>query len=132
MASIRRDIPIDNTPDEAWAAVRDVGAVHHRLAPGFVINTVIDGGARLATFANSKTVRELIVAVDEGERRVAYAPVGGMAAHHHSSMQVRPDGAGGSILVWITGVLPHEVAAPIGAMVEQGAAVIQKTLARKR
>lgn len=132
MASIRRDIPIDNTPDEVWAAVRDVGAVHRRLAPGFVIDTVLDGDARLVTFANGGTVRELIVAIDDSVRRVAYAPVGGMAAHHHSSMQVLPDGAGGSILVWITDVLPHDVAVPIGAMVDQGTAVIRKTLARGR
>ncbi len=132
MASIRREIPIDNTPEEVWAAVRDVGAVHHRLVPGLVTDTVLDGDARLVTFANGKTVRELIVAIDDSERRVAYAPVGGTAIHHHSSMQVLPYGAGGSVLVWITDVLPHEVAAPIGALVEQGAAVIQKTLARRR
>lgn len=132
MASIRRDIPIDNTPDEVWAAVRDVGAVHRRLAPGFVIDTVLDGDARLVTFANGGTVRELIVAIDDSVRRVAYAPVGGMAAHHHSSMQVLPADAGGSILVWITDVLPHDVAVPIGAMVDQGTAVIRKTLARGR
>ena len=54
MASIRRDIPIDNTPDEVRAAVRDVGAVHLRLAPGFVTATVLDGDVRLVTLARKR------------------------------------------------------------------------------
>src|SRR3954463_6702758 len=38
MASIHKDIPIDAEPAQVWAAVRDFGAVHRRLAPGFVLD----------------------------------------------------------------------------------------------
>jgi len=38
MASIRKEILIDAPPEDVWAAVRDVGAVHRRLAPGFVVD----------------------------------------------------------------------------------------------
>ena len=36
MASILTEILLDASPAEVWDAVRDVGAVHRRLAPGFV------------------------------------------------------------------------------------------------
>ncbi len=39
MASIHKDIPLDARPDDVWAAVRDFGAVHRRLVPGFVLDT---------------------------------------------------------------------------------------------
>ncbi|WP_374105480.1 SRPBCC family protein [Streptomyces sp. ISL-36] len=52
---------IDATPDQVWAAVRDFGEIHHRLAPGFVTDTRVDGGVRTVTFANGSVVRELIV-----------------------------------------------------------------------
>lgn len=130
MASIRKEIPIDGRAETVWAAVRDVGAVHERLAPGFVVGTRLDGDARMVTFANGMVVRELIVDINDDARRFAYAAVGGRSTHHNASMQVFADGENRSRLVWITDVLPHAVAGPIGATVEQGAAVMQKTLGR--
>src|SRR3954464_12356048 len=50
MASIHKDIPLDAAPDRVWDAVRDFGAVHTRLAPGFVTNSKLDGDARIVTF----------------------------------------------------------------------------------
>ena len=35
MASIHREIVIDAPAEKVWDAVRDVGAIHRRLAPGF-------------------------------------------------------------------------------------------------
>lgn len=131
MACIRGEITIEAAAEAVWAAVRDVGAVHRRLAPGFVTDVRLDGGARLVTFASGFVVRELIVDIDDQARRLAYAAVGGRATHHNASMQVLADGEGRSRLVWITDVLPNEVAGAIGAMVEQGAAVMKQTLERQ-
>ena len=39
MASIHKEALIAAAPTEVWAAIRDVGAVHRRLAPGFVTDT---------------------------------------------------------------------------------------------
>ena len=36
MASIRKEMKLAAPPDAVWAAVRDVGAIHTRLAPDFV------------------------------------------------------------------------------------------------
>jgi len=49
-----------------WAAVEDVGAVHTRLAPGFVTGCRMEGPDRIVTFAIGLTARELIVDVDAG------------------------------------------------------------------
>ena len=130
MASIHKEIAIAAPPDAVWAAVRDVGAVHQRLVPGFVTDTQMEEGARVVTFANGMVVRELIVDVDDAARRLAYASVGGRAAHHHASMQVFADAGGGSRLVWITDLLPDALAEPIRANVEHGSAIIKQTLER--
>ena len=63
MASIHKEILLAAQPEDVWAAIRDVGAVHRRLAPGFVVDCRLDvgGGARVVTFANGLVVRELIV-----------------------------------------------------------------------
>ena len=39
MASIRIAIPVDRPAQTVWAAVADAGAVHERLARGFVVDT---------------------------------------------------------------------------------------------
>ena len=128
MASIHKEVRLDAAPADVWAAIRDVGAVHRRLAPGFVTDTRMDGDARVVTFANGMVVRELIVDVDDAARRLAYAAVGGRSTHHNASFQVFADGEHGSRLVWIADVLPHEVAKPIAEMMEQGLRVVQQTL----
>ena len=127
MAYLRKEVRIAARAEEVWAAVRDVGAVHQRLAPGFVTDTRYDGEARTVTFANGMVLHELIVDIDEGDRRVSWASVGGRAKHHNGSMQVFADGDG-SRLVWITDLLPNELAPPISAVQDQGLAVIRETL----
>ncbi len=131
MASIYKEILIDAHPKDVWAAVRDVGAVHQRRVPGSVVDARFDGEARVVTFANGMVVRELIVTIDDEVRRLAYASVGGRATHHNASIQVFAESEGRTRLVWITDVLPNDLAAPIGALVEQGATVMKQTLERQ-
>ena len=130
MASIRREVHIDARPETAWDALRDVGALHTRLVPGFVTDTRLEEGARVVTFGNGMVARELIVDVDDASRRVAWSVVGGRMTHHNASAQVFPDGAAGCRFVWIADLLPDEVAPAITAMIEQGIAVIKQTLER--
>src|ERR1700693_2350091 len=88
MASIHKDIPIDAHPDDVWAAVRDFGALHTRLVPGFVRDTRLEGDARIVTFANGTVARELLVDCDEGRRRLVYAVVSEQVRQHTASVQV--------------------------------------------
>ena len=110
MASIRKETVIDVRSEDVWAAVRDVGAVHSRLAPGFVVDTRMDGDARIVTFGNGLVARELIVDVDDQTRRLVWSVVGGRFTHHNGALQVFADGEGRSRVVWIADLLPNELA----------------------
>jgi carbon monoxide dehydrogenase subunit G len=130
MASIIRETVIDADPADVWAAVADFGAVHERLVPGFVVESVLDGpGTRVVTFFNGAMVREVLVGTDDDARRLAYSVVDGLAAatHHNASAQVVPEG-GSSRVVWITDVLPDELGAAIGEMMDRGISVLKQTL----
>ena len=130
MASIHKDIPIDAQPADVWAAVRDFGAVHQRLAPGFVIDTRLDGDARIVTFANGNVAREQLVDCDEARRRLVYAIANERVSHYSASVQVVADGETRTRLIWIVDVLPHEIAAHIDAQMDQAALAMQKALGR--
>jgi len=130
MASIRREVHIDVSPEAAWDALRDIGALHTRLVPGFVTDVKLEEGARVVTFGNGLVARELIVDIDEENRRLVWSVVGGRMTHHNASAQVFPDGATGCRFVWIADLLPNEVAPAITAMIEQGIVVIKQTLER--
>ena len=134
MASIQKEIPIEASPDHVWAAVRDVGAVHRRLTPGILVDARLEGDERTLTFAGGAVVRELIIAVDDEARRLAYAVVEGSTrtTYHHASMQVFSDGEGTSRLVWITDFLPHNQAASIAMIIERGAEIIKQTIESSR
>jgi hypothetical protein len=128
MASIIREIMIEARPEDVWATVRDFGAVHLRLAPGFVADTQLDGDARIVTFANGLVVREVLVDIDENARRLVYSVAQGKPTHHNASMQVFDDGGDRTRLVWITDLLPNEVAQHFRSMIEQGAVVMKQAL----
>jgi hypothetical protein len=108
--------------------MRDVGAVHERLAPGFVTDVKLEPGARVVTFGNGMVARELIVDLDEEARRLVWSASGGRLTHHNASAQVFAAGAGRSRFVRIADLLPNEVAPAIAAMIERGLGAIQKTL----
>jgi carbon monoxide dehydrogenase subunit G len=128
MASIHKEISIDAPPAQIWDAIRDVGAVHSRLARQFVLDTRLDGDSRLVTFAGGTVVRERIVDVDDRARRLAYSVVEWRATHHNASIQVFPDGDNRSRVVWIADLLPNELADLVGGVMEQGCAAMKRTL----
>ncbi|MFI0357469.1 SRPBCC family protein [Actinomadura sp. 9N407] len=129
MASIHKEFTIDADPESVWAVVRDYGAVHHSLAPGFA-ETHITSDTRVVTFADGTIVHERLVDLDEETRRVAYTVVGGSlhASHHHASMQVLAEPGGRTRFIWHTDVLPDALAAPIREFVEHGSAAIRQAL----
>jgi len=131
MATIIKDILIDVRPENAWDAVRDFGAVHKRLVPGFVTDCRLEGDTRVVTFANGMVAREPLVGIDEKARRLAYAAVGGRTTHYNASVQIFAEGKDRTRFVWTIDLLPNELAGPIGAMAEQGAIAIKQTLERE-
>ena len=127
MASIRREIVTSAASHSVWDAIRDVGALHTRLVPGFVVDTRLESGARVVTFGNGMVIKEPIVTVDDEARRLVWSAEGGPLTHYNASVQVFAEG-NGSRVVWIADFLPHEAAALLGPMIEEGMAAMKKTL----
>jgi uncharacterized protein YndB with AHSA1/START domain len=127
MASIHKEMYVDAAPDDVWAAFRDVGAIHTRLARGFVTDTKLEGDTRIVTFANGLVARERIIDTDDARRRLAYSAVEGRPTHHHATFQVFPE-AGGSRIVWIADLLPNELKPAIEGMMDHGMTAMKSTL----
>lgn len=125
MASIHKDIPVDAPAADVWDAVRDFGALHTRLVPGFVLDTRLEGEARIVTFANGTVARELLVDCDDARRRLVYAIVSERVTQHSASVQVVADGEHRCRLVWTVDVLPHEVAPYIDGQMELAAKALR-------
>src|ERR1043165_3413395 len=130
MASIYKDISLDAPAAEVWAAVRDYGAVHQRVAPGFVTDCRFDGDSRIVTFANGNVAQERLVTIDDARMRLGYAVVTPRLAPHSASIQVFADGEGRSRVVWIADVLPNEIGPYIDGQMDLGAAAMQKQFSR--
>ncbi|MFE6869951.1 SRPBCC family protein [Kitasatospora sp. NPDC057692] len=130
MASIHKEFVVDARPEAVWAVLSDYGAVHERLAPGFVVDTRLSSDTRTVFFSDGTVVLERLVDLDHEARRVAYTVVGGSLhpSHHHASMQALPEGGGRTRFVWQIDVLPDALAAPIAEFVEHGSTVIRRAL----
>lgn len=129
MASISKEILTSASPAAVWDAIRDIGALHTRLVPGFVVATELVPGGRRVTFGNGLVVEEPIVACDDDARRLAWTARSDAMPleHYNSSVQVF-ENAAGSRVVWISDVLPDAVAPQVGAMMEQGAQAMARAL----
>src|ERR1700676_3991621 len=130
MASIHKDIPLDASPGEVWAAVRDFASPHQWLVPGFVLDARLDGDARIVTFANGTVARELLVDCDDARRRLVYAVISERVKQHSASGQGVADGDGPAPLLCIVDVLPNETAPYIDGQMDQAALAMQKALRR--
>src|SRR6185369_11612449 len=128
MASIYKEFLVKAPPQFVWSAIKDVGAVHVRLAQGFVTDTKLEGDTRTVTFSNGFVVQEQVVSIDEETRRFVYRAIGGRASHHNAFFQIFPMPDETSKLLWVTDLLPDEMRAPIEQMVLLGAGAIQRTL----
>ena len=128
MATIHKEIAIERSKYLVWDAIRDVGAIHKRLVPGFVVDCKLEGDWRLVTFANGMVARELIVSVADDTCRHAWSASGGSLTHHNASIQVFSDGRVDCRVVWIADLLPNEVAELVGEMIQQGLNTMKQTI----
>jgi carbon monoxide dehydrogenase subunit G len=132
MATLHNAVFIEAAPEQVWDAVRDLGALHTRLVPGFVVDTKLEGAAaRVVTFGNGLVAREEILSVDDERRRLAWNAQGAKTTHYNAVLEVVPE-ANGTRVRWTTDLLPNEMAAPIQGMQEQALAIMQKTLQASR
>lgn len=120
MASIHKDIILAASADAVWDAVRDFGAVHTRLAPGFVIDARKDDDARIVTFANGVTAREVLVDCDNAWRRLVYAIANERIRHYNAAVQIVDEGDRQTRFLWTIDLLPHDIAPYISAQMDLG------------
>lgn len=132
MASIHKEIEIARSKEFVWDAIRDVGAIHKRLVPGFVADCKLEGDFRTVTFANGMVVRELIVDVDDQKCRHSWSARGEPLSHHNASIQVFSEGDNKCRVVWIADLMPNEVAGTVGEMIQQGLNTMKQTLESSR
>jgi hypothetical protein len=130
MASIRREIVLDQTADRVWDALRDFQAVDRRVAPGFVARSEPDGMARIITFANGNIAKEELVDCDDTARRLVYAISNERVKHYNAAVQVFTDGTAHCRLVWTVDVLPNELASYVGQQMDAAVKVMKPTLER--
>lgn len=131
-ASIHKEVVVDVGPAEVWDAIRDYGAVHKRVAVGFVVDCRLDSDDRVVTFANGTVVREILVSLDDTSRRLVYSVVGTRLTHHNASFQVLAEGDDRSRIVWITDILPNDLAGYIDAQMTAGSHAMKQTLESAR
>jgi hypothetical protein len=128
MASVRREILTGASVADVWSAVRDVGALHTRLVPGFVTDTKLEAGVRIVTFGSGMVVREPIVTIDDQEKRLVWSATGAITKHYNAAVQVSAGGEGTTRVVWIADFLPDSAAPAIAAAMDTGMAVMKRTL----
>lgn len=128
MATIRKEITTTAKPDQVWAAIKDIGALHTRLVPGFVVDTKLEPGARIVTFANGNTLRERIVTIDDQTKRLVWSIVSERFTHHNGSMQVFVNADGETNVVWIADLLPDEAAGMSSQNMDHGMSAMKTAL----
>ena len=130
MASIEKTLLIEASAASVWDAVRDFGALHRRLVPGFVRDTKLEGDARIVSFGNGTVARELLVDCDDSRRRLVYAVVNERIQHYNAVVQIEADGADRARLTWTIDLLPNSAAPYIEGQMQQACAVMKETLER--
>lgn len=131
MATVHVEILIDQPVETVWDAARDVGALHTRLVPGFVVDTQLEPSAappvRIVTFASGFVARETIVTVDDTRRRVVWSISGEGVEHHNGALQLHEESPGRTRAVWIADVLPDALAEAYAPLMQKGLEVMKVT-----
>jgi hypothetical protein len=128
MASVQREIMTKARVEDVWSAIRDVGALHTRLVPGFVTDTRLEDTVRIVTFGNGMVVREPIVTIDDRAKRLVWSAEGRLTKHYNASVQVSANDDGSSRVVWIADFLPDDAAPAISGAIDAGMAAMKRTL----
>ncbi|WP_439401698.1 SRPBCC family protein [Bradyrhizobium sp. DASA03068] len=126
MASIHNDISLPASARDVWDSVRDFGALHRRLVPGFVTACTLDGDARIVTFANGSVAREVLVDCDDARRRLVYAINNERLRHYSASVQVVAEGETSCRLIWIIDMLPNELAPYVQGQTKEAVTAMHK------
>jgi len=128
MGTIRAELKTAAKASDVWSAIRDIGALHTRLVPGFVVDTKLEPGARVVTFVNGVTLREPIVSLDDEARHLVWTHEGGRARHYNGALQVSELPDGSTSVVWTADFLPDDIHGYFSQAIHAGMAAMRRAL----
>jgi hypothetical protein len=130
MATIRSELKTRASASDVWSAIRDIGALHTRLLPGFVTDTKLEPGARIVTFINGMVLREPIVTLDDEARRLVWTAEGGRTSHYNAALLVSELANGVTSVVWTADFLPDDAGDFLSNAIKAAMAAMQRSLDR--
>ncbi|MEX3940070.1 SRPBCC family protein [Paraburkholderia sp. BR10937] len=133
MATVYRDIPVEASAQDVWAALRDPADVG-RVFAGVLTDARMESDVRWVTFADGTVIEERVIAVDDARMRLAYTVAGGRFEHHHATLQVMPDSPASPQrcrVVWISDFKPDERIQLVEPLTDAGCAALKRNLARR-
>ena len=107
MATVRREIRIERSPDDVWALLRDPTTIVDWF-PG-IVSCTLDGSVRTVTMTSGLSLREEIVTIDDDLRRFQYRIDSPIMSHHLGMIDVLED-HGGSLVIYSTDISPDPMA----------------------
>jgi hypothetical protein len=130
MATIRSELKTRAPASDVWLAIRDIGALHTRLVPGFVTDTKLEPGARIVTFINGMVLREPIVTLDDEARRLVWTAEGGRTSHYNAALLVSELANGVTSVLWTADFLPDDAGDFLSKAIKAAMAAMQRSLDR--
>jgi hypothetical protein len=118
MASIRRELELSVPADGVWDALADFGAVHRRVAPGFLKDAKLEGESRVVSFASGVVFREHLVDLDHERRRLVYASAEPPFLTYQGTVEIEPAGVDSCRLSWTVDMLSNEVSGQVAQQMD--------------
>jgi hypothetical protein len=128
MASIYRDVAIDQDAGSAWTALRQFENAAELFA-GVLVDCRCTGDVREVIFAGGSKLIEHLVTRDDSRRRLVYTVRNEVYTHHNASMQILPDSTA-CRFVWVSDFLPKECAGTMEPLIDAGCRALKAYLER--
>jgi carbon monoxide dehydrogenase subunit G len=111
-ASVRREVVIEVSADEAWAVVGRPETLHEWF-PG-IVDCAVEGDRRTITLGTGMSLDETILTNDPLQRRFQYRITGGFFREHLGSLDVIPLGEHRCLVTYASDADPATMAIVLG------------------
>lgn len=125
-ASVRREVVIEVSADEAWAVVGRPEVLHEWF-PG-IVDCTVDGDKRTITLGTGMSLDETILTNDPLQRRFQYRITGGFFREHLGSIDVIPLGERRCLVTYASDVDPATMAIVLGGATGGALAELRRQL----
>jgi polyketide cyclase/dehydrase/lipid transport protein len=125
-ASVRRELAIDVSADEAWALAGRPELIHTWF-PG-IVDCTVEGDRRTITLATGATVDEAILTNDPLQRRFQYRIEGGLLREHLGSIDVVPLADRRCLVTYASDADPAAMAIVLGGATAAALAELRRRL----